>query len=515
MKLALLGLLVASFLHAPLPSFAQTPTPPPELRIQVEKALVTGATLFPAARLEALVHPEIQGAHTLSELNLAVEQIAELYRADGWALVQVFLPPQTLQDGILEIRVLEGALSEIRIDNTSRMRPETLEHWLSSLPLHKPVNRDQVNRKLLLLSDLPGFQLHSALTPGQTAGETALQINAHAEPLISGKLEIDNHGSSYLGQGRAGGQFNLNNPLGYGEQLNLQLLSSRTHLFLGNLSAQLPIGTNGLTLGTTLVRSQYQLGADFAQLDATGHIRSAGIFLNYPWIRSQAINLSSQISAETRNMQDVVGATDTRMDKRGRHFSLRFQLGVRDPYGGDNQVGLRISTGQLFLDEAVGRAIDAAGAQTAGTYRTLELDLQRAQYLSPRWSTAVHLRGQLASKNLDSFNQFTLGGPSGVRAYPAGEATGDQGWLAQLELRYAYSPSLSPSLFLDAGAIDINKKPFFSGDNRRNLAGAGAGLRGTHQAFDWQAWLAWRLGGPPRSERDKRPRLWVEGSWSF
>jgi len=515
MKLALFGMLVASFLHAPLTSFAQAPKPQPEVRIQVEKAQVTGATLYPAEQLEALIHPQIRGAHTLSELNLAAERIAGLYRADGWALVQVFLPPQTVQDGVLEIRVLEGALSELRIDNTSRMRTQTLDRWLSSLQLSKPVNLDQVNRKLLLLSDLPGIQVRSELTPGQAAGDTALRIKAQAEALLSGKLEIDNHGSSYLGQVRAGGKFNLNNPLGYGEQLNLQLLSSHTHLFLGNLSAQLPIGTNGLTLGTTLIRSQYQLGADFAQLDATGHIKSAGLFLNYPWIRSQAINLSSQISAETRSMQDVVGATDTRMDKRGQHFSLRFQLGVRDPYGGDNQAGLRISTGHLSLDEAVARAIDDAGAQTAGTYRTLELDLQRAQYFSPRWSTAIHLRGQFASKNLDSFNQFTLGGPSGVRAYPSGEATGDQGWLAQLELRYAYSPSLTPSLFLDAGTIEINKNPFLPGNNRRNLAGMGAGLRGSHQAFDWQAWLAWRLGGPPLSERDKLPRLWVQGSWRF
>ena len=52
--------------------------------------------------------------------------------------------------------------------------------------------------------------------------------------------------------------------------------------------------------------------------------------------------------------------------------------------------------------------------------------------------------GQLADKNLDTAEKFYLGGPGGVRAYPQGEATGDQGYRLSGELRL-----LVPGLSLD------------------------------------------------------------------
>jgi hemolysin activation/secretion protein len=48
--------------------------------------------------------------------------------------------------------------------------------------------------------------------------------------------------------------------------------------------------------------------------------------------------------------------------------------------------------------------------------------------------------GQRASKNLDSSEEFFLGGPNGVRAYPQGEGAGDEGWLSRLELRHGAGP---------------------------------------------------------------------------
>ena len=49
----------------------------------------------------------------------------------------------------------------------------------------------------------------------------------------------------------------------------------------------------------------------------------------------------------------------------------------------------------------------------------------------------VNFHSQLASKDLDGSEQFVLGGANGVRAYPQGEASGDSGYQATAELRYA------------------------------------------------------------------------------
>ena len=486
-----------------------------EEKISIQKIRVTGATIYSAATLEALVNSLDHGEHTLAELQLGVERINAFYRADGWTLARAYLPTQTVRNGEIEIRVLEGALSEVHIDNQSRLRTSVLEARLAPIPRSAPLNQHQLDRTLLLLSDVSGTQFSADLAPGVSTGLTDLRLSAQTSPLLAGRLEVDNYGSQYLGRVRTGGKFALNNPLGYGEQFSLHVLGGHSSLFFGNISAQVPLGFNGLGLGASVTRTQYRLGSDFAQLDATGSVRAAAININYAWIRSLNTNLSSQISVETRALQDKVNATETVIDKHAQHASLDLTFSHRSEGGSNNLAILRFGTGHLALDNEVTRAIDAASAQTAGRYNTLDLELQRTQPLLGKWEAYVRWHGQAASRNLDSYDKLGLGGPNGVRAYPSGEATGDQGWLSQVEIRYTASPMLIPSVFWDTGAVLINKNPFLSGDNHRRLEGAGLGIRGSYQNFDWQAWLAWRRTNPAQSEKDMSPRAWIQGGWAF
>ena len=123
---------------------------------------------------------------------------------------------------------------------------------------------------------------------------------------------------------------------------------------------------------------------------------------------------------------------------------------------------------------------------------------------------------QSASKNLDSSEDFGLGGYYGVRAYPSGEGFGDQGWLVQLEARYQMG-RLAPYGFYDAGHSKTNKTPFSARGNERDLAGYGVGLRFADQAWSLEAAVAWRSrGGAPTSDTaDRNPRLWVKAGWKF
>jgi hemolysin activation/secretion protein len=68
----------------------------------------------------------------------------------------------------------------------------------------------------------------------------------------------------------------------------------------------------------------------------------------------------------------------------------------------------------------------------------------------------------LASKNLDSSQQFYLGGPTGVRAYPVGQGAGSQGAIMQLELHQqvvSESPigSITAYGFYDLGGVQLFK----------------------------------------------------------
>jgi hemolysin activation/secretion protein len=180
-----------------------------------------------------------------------------------------------------------------------------------------------------------------------------------------------------------------------------------------------------------------------------------------------------------------------------------------------NLCSLGVSAGQLDLHSAASAALDAAGARTAGSYTKWAWSLDRQQNLLAGWTVSVSARGQQGRKNLDSSEKFSLGGPAGVRAYASGEASGDEGWLASLELRYSLTQEISASVFHDSGRVRVNVNPYLNATNHQSRRGSGLGVQGAHGAFDWRAFVAWRETAAGTAEPDKAPRLWFQAGWRF
>lgn len=171
--------------------------------------------------------------------------------------------------------------------------------------------------------------------------------------------------------------------------------------------------------------------------------------------------------------------------------------------------------GNLQLDAAL-TVLDANN--TRGSFNKFNLDLVRLQTLPAGFSVMGRVSLQSANKNLDSSEKMSLGGAGGVRAYPTGEASGDEGVLGQLELRYS-AGTYAPYVFLDGGSIKTNAKPLPGAtNNQRNLSGGGVGVRYQRNAWSADAVLAWRhAGGAPQADTsgDPRPRVWVNLGYRF
>ena len=145
--------------------------------------------------------------------------------------------------------------------------------------------------------------------------------------------------------------------------------------------------------------------------------------------------------------------------------------------------------------------------------------VSRLQSINNSTQVALTLNGQQAGKNLDSSEKFSLGGISGVRAYPQGEASGDEGLKATLELRH--SANWQIAAFYDAGTVKTNKNPFgvAGAANSKSLSGAGFGINANFDTVQLKVALAWRTsGGAPASlpvDLGKSPVLIVAAAVSF
>ncbi|EWS62536.1 Heme/hemopexin transporter protein HuxB precursor [Hydrogenophaga sp. T4] len=89
----------------------------------------------------------------------------------------------------------------------------------------------------------------------------------------------------------------------------------------------------------------------------------------------------------------------------------------------------------------------------------------RVQQVTASTSFMASVAGQVASTNLDSSEKMQLGGMYGVRAFPEGEASADQGAVLTLEARQLLPLServpgqAQLVAFVDAGSVTLNKNP--------------------------------------------------------
>src|SRR5690606_30788573 len=193
-----------------------------------------------------------------------------------------------------------------------------------------------------------------------------------------------------------------------------------------------------------------------------------------------------------KDLQDEYGAVDIDNEKSSHTFPVSLQFDVRDQYagGGITYGALTWTAGDLSLDTRELREQDRLTAKTEGGFQKLALDIARLQRLPQNFTLFGRFAGQLADRNLDSSESFSLGGANGVRAFPQGEGAGDEGWLTQIELRYAVG-EFAPYVFYDSGKVTINAHRWQDGENRRSISGFGAGVRWTQGDFGVDASVAW------------------------
>ena len=219
----------------------------------------------------------------------------------------------------------------------------------------------------------------------------------------------------------------------------------------------------------------------------------------------------------------------TTSDRKANVLILSGNGDFRDFIGGGglSNFALAVSLGRLDLDRfAPDRALDDATARTHGSYTKAGYSFARLQRLSEAFSLYGALAGQFASKNLDSSEKFMLGGPLAVRGYPTGEATGDEGLLVNLELRYDFEPGLQLAAFVDHGEIHLhrNEWPGWQGANTRirnryGLSAYGVGVNWNQPGnFSVRASVAHRIGeNPGRDVNDNdsdatknRTQFWLQ-----
>lgn len=500
------------------PSTSPLPAGP---KFLVNALRVSGATHFSEAELIAATGFKPGSELSLADLRAFAAKITEFYNQAGYFVAQAYLPPQDVKNGTVTLAVIEGRYGKVSLDNRTKVSDRVFNDVLDGLNSGDPVVADPLERRLLIISDIPGVEVNSTLAPGSEVGSSDLTVGVTPGAPVTGSVEADNAGNPYTGVYRVGGTVNFNEPLGIGDVLSARILASTTGgMKYGRASYQAQVEDG--TVGVAYTYFDYKLGRQFSSLNATGTEQIASLYGSYPIIRSYDDNLYGLIDFDSRTFQDKIGALSSVTDRQVWVVSPGIRGDFHDMFGGGgwNFYSLIASFGTLDIQSPLARAADAATARTNGSYAKLYFSAARLQHLTDSLSLYGYVRGQIASKNLDINEKMELGGAYGVRAYPEGESFGDEGYIATLEARLLlprWIDGLPGDMqligFADTGAVTFNKDPWYVGSNSTSRSGAGVGIVWAEaNNFSLSVTGAWRLGNQhATSAPDRFGGFWVQG----
>ena len=508
-----------------------------DIKVRPSAFVFLGNTLLPEAELQAVVANLIGKETDFNGLANAAAALRDLYASKGYVLTDVYFPEQSFSKdgGVVEFQVVEARIGKVSVTWTSgsgvseRFATAFVNHYLVA---GAPISQYMLDRPVLLLRDMVGTDADATVVPGANPGEADVLIAIKPSgPKYTGVVGVDDMGvrSSGAIQLAAGGTVNA--PLGIGDLLQARIQSSdHTGNTLYRVSYGAAVGPIGDKVTVSASRSEYALGEQFQSLEATGIAQIATLSLIHPLIRGRYSNLFASFSFDRKGLTDNVGQTNTVSDKRILvvHAGLLGNHSDRSLAGATTSYAVTASVGNLHLDaESASQDVGTAagyGPRTAGNFTKANVELQRVQYLSDRSSILVNMTGQLASKNLTSAEKFSLGGPQGVRGYPIGEGTGDQGLLISAEYRYLTGfklagETLSLTAFYDFGKVQMDAvrnsttQSSVTSPNTLSLDSAGFGfLLGREGDYLATASLSRRISSvkPSTGDPDTYARLWFQ-----
>lgn len=477
---------------------------------------ISGAVSFSAEQLAELVKPFVGRKLDLAGLNEAAGAITRHYQSAGHLLTYAYVPAQRVADGVIELAVLEGRIEAVQVVSAqeTRLRDEVVQAHVEPLTGRVPVRQEEVERRLLLLNDLPGVTARGAFTPGASTGGADIVVSVAEEEPLELKLELNNHGSRSTGEYRAGLSIQLRDLFGWGDQTTARALTSaKGALVSGTLATSVPLGGDGYRVGASLSRLTYQLGGAFSRLGATGNANTFGLDASYPLVRATDRNLWIKAAYEQKRLRDDLLILGSANPRRNDTAEITLSFDARDRMGA-TAGSLTAHMGDLKMLNEARRADDLL--LVAREYRKAAAQLLRQQTLAGPWSLYLRFAGQASGGNLDSSEKMGLAGPGMVRAYAPGAASVDQGGYLGAELRYVrdvVGGSFVWALFHEEAQGRLNRLPpaALLAGNTVKLGGSGLSVQWSGGDIGISASVAWRSRPALRAEGgDSQPRLYLQ-----
>jgi len=445
-------------------------------------------TVFSEEQLLDLVCDKIGQEVTINDLIQYANTVTDYYQQAGYLSTIAYLPPQKVQDGNIEIIVMEGKYGNIEIAGNKWARQRFIKGQFVD---DKQIGTD----KILNIKDIQD-SLRDINATGYMKGSVSLMDNEESAQYTDITLDIkdrfpidldfrfDNQGRTGVGLNRFvifAGTYNLT---GLGDHL-----LSTTTLANGSVGQGIfysaPIARNEtkFNIGYSYSGTRMREG-DYSFMGIEGKSHNFFTGVSRRLVKTENYKLYGDVSFDMRDTTttfDFLGIKGDLYKYKTRAMRVNF-TNIKDDFYGKWFANVGTSVGVPFFNPT--DQWDHFSDQPTNKFVKLNANIARLQVLPWRSMAITQLSGQWTNKRLFPSEQLQVGGIATVRGYQEGFFLKDQGFTASAEIR-------TPIPFLNKILPD---KLMFIDDSIRLAAFSDFGAFNdvkVHENLDY----AWSVGG--------------------
>lgn len=429
-----------------LGEFSATEPPPgsESVVISPKEVLFTGDPCpLPQAMVKMRATLLGQTDATVADLYAAARTMEREISRAGYVLVRVVIPPQRIERGEqVTVMVVDGHIESIDADALPAAVRATAMARLMPLINRPALQREQIERALLLAGDVSGLTLRSTFLPGETSGGVKLRLDG-TYLRVTGSLSLDNQANESVGSYQSSAALAFNGLFRSGDLIYLSTTSdlhalrktdARQHILA--LGSQLPIGIRGLTLVPEVVYARIVPEKQPGVPDSENRYARGNVRLSYPLLRQVERTAVLSVTLEqVAQRVDLTGFDLTLSSDSYRVLrtgvSFQQQSNARTALSGSLQIsrGLGAAKSPFTMGELLDQGPSVALPEFTKINATLSAGVRRASLSA---QLTVRLQSALGSALLAA-EQFNLAGNDALSSLPAGALVIDQGGTVRAE----------------------------------------------------------------------------------
>lgn len=501
------------------------PLPPSELKKQqediaampsvfIKTIVVEGNSILSEEQIKTIITPYTNRKVTVKELHDLRLALSKKYFDLGYVNSGAILPNQSVADGKVMYKIIEGSLNDVVLNGNERLR----DYYIKSRILKKiddPLNVVQLQTALQQLNQNSRIErIQAQLAPGPSLGTSVLNLEVEEATPYEVRLRVDNHRAPSVGAERGVVTFIHRNVSGWGDQLVLSA-SRSDGLGDGYISYDFPVRANDASVNVSYSQSDSSVIEEpFDKEDIDSKSSSASLGYRDYWINRMDRRLAWSVGLDKRHSETTFNGIPLSFALgpiNGESDTTTMQLGIEWIERSERQVfalrtTLRQGIGQLDATDNKDRDLDDLfdiGGVTIdpddlpdGKFTAAVVQLQYARLFVHEWfGGEFQARGttQWASEPLLSLEKISIGGANTVRGYRENQYVRDNAYYATVEYRIplfknAYGQSrygLAVVPFIDMGkAWDHADSKKFGGDtDKYDISSIGFGI--TYDPVKW------------------------------